>query len=75
MEIVRRHVRFRCSCPYFEDHDGCKHIWATLLAADRENLIRLHQQTDDQSSDTVEEDDDDLVDFFPSPMTPRKCTP
>jgi len=27
-----------CTCPYFEDRGLCKHIWATILAADAEGL-------------------------------------
>src|SRR5688572_4696543 len=23
-----------CTCPYFEERENCKHIWATMLAAD-----------------------------------------
>ncbi len=26
-----------CTCPYYEDKGPCKHIWATILAADRLN--------------------------------------
>jgi superfamily II DNA or RNA helicase len=28
-----------CTCPYFADGEDCKHIWATMLAADRRNLL------------------------------------
>jgi len=34
-----------CTCPYFADGEDCKHIWATMLAADSKNLfseIDLH---------------------------------
>ena len=24
-----------CTCPYYEDKGPCKHIWATILSADR----------------------------------------
>ena len=27
-------VESSCTCPYFEDRGLCKHIWATMLAAD-----------------------------------------
>ncbi len=29
-------VEMSCSCPYFEDHDICKHLWAALLKLDAE---------------------------------------
>jgi superfamily II DNA or RNA helicase len=28
-----------CDCPYFEDHGVCKHIWATILAADAQGYL------------------------------------
>src|SRR5437016_6122834 len=33
--------RFRgsCSCPFAEDRGPCKHLWATLLAADEAGLL------------------------------------
>ncbi|HEY7087353.1 MAG TPA: SWIM zinc finger family protein, partial [Tepidisphaeraceae bacterium] len=32
-------VDWRCSCPYFAEHDQCKHIWATLLEADHRGVL------------------------------------
>src|SRR2546425_1144702 len=35
LERDRRYVQAWCSCPYCRDnYDPCKHIWATLLAAE-----------------------------------------
>src|ERR1044071_5308871 len=32
----------RCECPYFDDTlDPCKHLWATVLAANSEGLLPL----------------------------------
>src|ERR1044071_1743929 len=28
-----------CTCPYFADGEDCKHIWATILAADSRNYL------------------------------------
>src|SRR5829696_5609937 len=28
-----------CTCPYFADGEDCKHIWATMLAADNKNYL------------------------------------
>ncbi len=63
-----------CDCPYFLTNGPCKHLWATILAADRMgalaamptfNTIRLNQ-------DEGSEDDDDQGDVVagptPSPM-------
>jgi uncharacterized Zn finger protein len=27
-------TRMSCACPYWDAHNVCKHLWATLLAAD-----------------------------------------
>jgi hypothetical protein len=39
--LVREHddIRVECSCPFFEDDGPCKHIWATILAADRRSYL------------------------------------
>ncbi len=29
-----------CECPFFETESTCKHIWATIIAADEENYLR-----------------------------------
>jgi hypothetical protein len=29
-----------CDCPYFETESACKHIWATILAADQKTYLR-----------------------------------
>src|SRR5882724_9571162 len=28
-----------CTCPYFEGGEECKHVWATMLAADSKNYL------------------------------------
>ena len=34
-----REMHGSCTCPYFADNGLCKHLWAVLLAAERENLL------------------------------------
>ncbi|MFL6197015.1 MAG: SNF2-related protein, partial [Thermoanaerobaculia bacterium] len=29
-----------CSCPFFESGEPCKHVWATILAADQQKALR-----------------------------------
>ncbi len=29
-----------CTCPYFEDNGECKHVWATILEADRLGVLQ-----------------------------------
>jgi superfamily II DNA or RNA helicase len=39
---LRVHDRFlisACTCPYFSEGEPCKHLWATVLKADRENYF------------------------------------
>lgn len=71
VELFHGNIRYRCSCPYFEDHDGCKHIWATLLQADRENLINLDKLAENPADDTGE--DDELEEFFPAAPASAKA--
>jgi superfamily II DNA or RNA helicase len=33
-------VVMTCSCPFFRDHDACKHGWAVLCEADRLSLMK-----------------------------------
>ncbi|MGQ0816123.1 MAG: DEAD/DEAH box helicase [Gemmatimonadota bacterium] len=35
----RRPERMRCTCPYADDNDTCKHMWAALLAADAAHVF------------------------------------
>ncbi len=56
-----------CTCPYFEI-DLCKHIWATVLAADARQLLRgdgrsgrvrlVHGGEDDDFEDDFDDEDD-----------------
>ncbi len=34
-----RRLSLFCDCPYYEDVGACKHIWATILAADSQNYF------------------------------------
>lgn len=38
LELQGRQLRVSCTCPYF-DEDFCKHLWATLLEADRDSYF------------------------------------
>ena len=42
------HLTLFCDCPYYDEVGGCKHIWATILAADAQNyftaITRLNPQ-------------------------------
>ncbi len=55
-----------CTCPYFEGGEDCKHIWATMLAADSKNYLanaslrtRLNLHLDSDAVDDLLDLDDD----------------
>jgi superfamily II DNA or RNA helicase len=55
-----RRLTLFCDCPYYEDVGACKHIWATILAADTANyftaITRLNPR--DISFDEMHEEDE-----------------
>ena len=34
LKLTRSALRVACTCPYFAEGENCKHLWATMLAAD-----------------------------------------
>ena len=55
-----RRLTLFCDCPYYEDVGACKHIWATILAADAQNyftaITRLNPM--DISFDEMHDEDE-----------------
>ena len=48
-----------CTCPYFEgERVTCKHIWATLLAAEKQGYLRGKSNSDPVHLEIDDEDDD-----------------
>jgi superfamily II DNA or RNA helicase len=67
-----------CSCPYCEDYlDPCKHIWATLLAADAEGYLRGDGGQTVRQLTLVPPDDMDIDDeaWFDPPRPSRSPRP
>jgi hypothetical protein len=72
-------IHVTCDCPYFSSDGPCKHIWATILAADRKSYLRgklgggsvrlVEDLPDVLPGDEVdfELDDDDTPDLAPTP--------
>src|SRR6267143_6969427 len=66
-----------CTCPYFEEGESCKHIWAKMLAADSKNYLadaslrtRLNLRFDsDAVDDLVDLDDDHNADVADPPYS------
>jgi len=52
-----------CDCPYYEDVGACKHLWATILAADAQNyftaITRLNPRdiSFDEAHDDLDEEE------------------
>lgn len=57
-----------CQCPYFDGGEICKHIWATLLAAESRHWLGGHQDSPAKrvmlAHDDFEEDNDDEYDGY-----------
>lgn len=52
-------LKVLCECPYFEDQGACKHIWATILAADlKEGLEDVAQMPELDLDDSLDPGDD-----------------
>jgi hypothetical protein len=48
---------YHCSCPYFvEEGEPCKHLWATLLAADAKGILPEDVETMDEDDAEEEEE-------------------
>jgi superfamily II DNA or RNA helicase len=78
-------VESSCTCPYFEDQGLCKHIWATMLAADARGLgpragsrklSVLTPDSDewdlDDEADELEEDEEFFGRRYPSSGSGRR---
>ena len=70
-------VRYECECPqYFETGEPCKHIWATLLAADMDGVTgewETSRHLDFYPRDNPEGDDyDDFDDEEPFGQSSRR---
>ena len=40
IEVCNRRLLLFCSCPFFDSDGPCKHLWATVLAADKAGVLR-----------------------------------
>ncbi len=59
----REQLAVCCTCPYYDEHGVCKHIWATVLAADARGAgPRGKNRLDLLAMDPEDYDDDDFDD-------------
>jgi superfamily II DNA or RNA helicase len=70
IRINDQKVAVDCNCPYYETDGICKHIWATLLAAEEDGyLSRIASMWNPilvRSGQSNESDDGDEADFGPT---------
>ena len=83
-----RHLMLFCDCPYYAEVGGCKHIWATILAADAQNyftaITRLNSRDVSFDESPREEDDEEFdqphyyappTHALPAPKPPLQVVP
>ena len=59
-----------CTCPYFEQYEACKHIWATILMADDRKLLpnaaaaaNVTVEEDILEDNDFEDDEEEIAEF------------
>ncbi len=59
-----------CNCPYYSDVGACKHLWATILEADRlgylnaynpRTTVQLIEEGDEAAEDRIEEEEEAIL--------------
>ena len=64
-----------CDCPYYEDVGACKHLWATILAADSQNYFTAITRLSPKDISFDETPDEDDADEEPPYYTPPRPAP
>ena len=81
LTLGRISLAVACACPYFEKGEDCKHIWATILEADRRNFLleankRLTLKLDYDWAVLDEWDEIEVVDYdFDEPGSSASSKP
>jgi hypothetical protein len=75
LTLTLRSLDVACTCPYFAEGEDCKHIWATILAADSKNYLSevdlhgpLRLTYDDEAVAALQLLDDDEPAPAPQPL-------
>lgn len=85
LEREGRKIHASCTCPYF-DVDLCKHIWAVILAAEKQQLLQgkglelvrrgIEDDEFDEDDDNEDEDEDyEEASRYPPPVPARARPP
>src|SRR6185295_1428558 len=74
LTLTSNSLEVACTCPYFLDGEDCKHIWATMLAADSKNYLSevdlhgpLKLNYDDEALDALQLLEEDEATPEPQP--------
>jgi len=74
-------LEIACTCPYFDNGEDCKHIWATMLAADSKNYLSgvdlyrpLKLVYDDEAVEDLKLLEDDKPAPAPQPLWQQQLT-
>ena len=62
-----RTLSFYCSCPYYESNGPCKHLWATVLAAEARGYLSKVDSTPKVRETGFDNLDDDFADVLNFP--------
>jgi len=73
-ELTDQSLFVSCTCPYSQDYGDCKHIWASLLAADRDHFAANRSDWICLEYASAPCDDDDPPPR-PAPRTKTKAAP
>ena len=59
LRIERRRLSLSCDCPSFFSYGPCKHLWATLMVAERQGILRQMSPFDHVDAHGDDRDDGD----------------
>src|SRR5215208_3360782 len=81
LSLTSNSLDVACTCPYFADGEDCKHIWATMLAADNKNYlseVNLHGPLklvyDDEAAEALQLLEQDEPAPEPQPLWEQQLT-
>jgi superfamily II DNA or RNA helicase len=68
LTLIPHALAVACTCPYFDGGEECKHIWATMLAADNRNYLA---EVDQLGPLRLIDDDDALEELNETEVDPE----
>ena len=83
LALAGKGLQISCTCPYYDDHNECKHIWAAMLEADDKGLLQggtprrlmpLYPEDEDDDEDWDDDEFDIAGEEETLPETSRSTT-